>query len=340
MAQTMRVMELAGGFGLDKLALAERPMPMPGPGQVLVRIKAAALNYRDLLLVQGLYNPKQKLPIVPLSDGAGEVVSVGAGVRRFKPGDRVVASFFQDWLAGPPTQEGFASSLGGAQDGVLAEYRCFAEHGLLPIPGYLSDEQAASLPCAAVTAWSAIVGQGRIRPGATVLVQGTGGVALFALQFARLAGAEVVATSSSDEKLKRVKALGAQHLINYRSTPEWGRAARALTDGRGVDQVIEVGGAGTLNQSIRAIRVGGTISMIGVLSGPAHDLLIPLVVMQNLRLQGVTVGSVQDFEQMLAAMQLHRMQPVIDRVFALDETRAAFDHMAAGRHFGKIVIRL
>ncbi|HYM30356.1 MAG TPA: NAD(P)-dependent alcohol dehydrogenase [Candidatus Cybelea sp.] len=340
MPQTMQVMELSGGFGLANLKPATRDVPAPGAGQVLVRMRAASLNYRDTLVVQGGYGSRQRKSLVPLSDGAGEVAALGSGVTRFKVGARVVASFFQGWISGEPTQEKFASSLGGGLDGVLAEYCVFDAEGLVPTPGYLSDEEAACVPCAGLTAWSAVVTQGDVRPGQVVLVQGTGGVSLFALQFAKLCGAEVIATSSSDEKLARSKALGADHLINYKTTPEWGKAARAITKGRGVDHVVEVGGAGTLKESIRAVKIGGTISMIGVLAGPANDLPVPLIVMQNLRLQGVTVGSREGLEAMLTAMTRHGTKPVVDRVFPMKEAHAAFEHMTAARHIGKIVVRI
>jgi len=338
---TMRAVELSGGFGLENLRLVERPKPAPGPGEVLVRMKAATLNYRDWLLVEGSYNPKQTLPLVPLSDGAGVVESVGAGVRAWKPGDRAVASFFQGWLGGEPTREALQSSLGGWTDGVLAEYRVFAEAGLLPVPPHLEDAEAAALPCAGLTAWSAVVTLGGVRPGDVVLVQGTGGVALFALQFARLAGAEVIVTSSSDAKLRRARELGAGHAINYRAEPEWGRVARDITGGRGVDLVVEVGGAGTLMQSIRATRVGGTIAMIGVLSSAEPgDLRLPLVVMQQLRLQGVTVGSRQGFEAMLRAVAASGLRPVMDRRFRVEDVRAAYEHLAAAAHMGKVAIAI
>lgn len=335
----MKAVTLAD-FGLEALTLTERPQPEPGPGEVLVRVRAASLNYRDLLVAQGLYGGKPRFPLVPLSDAAGEVAALGPGVSRFQPGQRVTANFFQGWLSGEPSAEKFGTSLGARNDGVLAEYRCFPEDGLVATPGHLDDAGAASLPCAGLTAWSAVIGQGAVKPGEVVLVQGTGGVSLFALQFAKMAGAEVIATSSSDEKLARAAALGADYGINYRSTPEWGKAARALLGGRGVDHIVEVGGAGTLNQSIRTVREGGTISMIGVLSGPAHEFTIPLVVMRNIRLQGVTVGSREAMEAMLRAVALRRMQPVVDRVFPLAEARAAYEHLAAGRHFGKVVIAL
>jgi NADPH:quinone reductase-like Zn-dependent oxidoreductase len=336
----MRVWELSGGFGLDNLRLAERPRPEPGPGQALVRLTAASLNFRDLLLVLGTYNPKERLPIVPLADGAGVVEAVGAGVTRVRPGDRVVANFFQGWIGGEPSAEKFATSMGGfGVDGVAMEYRLFDEQGLVPIPPSLSDEAAAALPCAGLTAWSAVVTLGRVAPGDMVLVQGTGGVSLFALQFARLAGASVIVTSSSDEKLERARSLGADHGINYRREPDWGRAARVLTGGRGVDHVIEVGGAGTLAQSVRATRVGGRIALIGVLAGARHELNLPLIVMQQIRLEGVTVGSREGFEAMLRAIAAAKLQPVIDRTFAFDDAPAAFRHMQAGAHFGKICLR-
>lgn len=328
--------------GLDNLVIEERDEPTPGPGEVLVRIRACSINYRDLLTVNAGYGSRQKSnDLVPLSDGAGEVTAVGDGVAKFKPGDRVTASFFQSWIAGGPTEERFAGNLGGALDGVLQEYRVFPEHGLVRTPDSLTDQEAACLPCAGLTAWSAVITQGQVQPGDIVLTQGTGGVSLFALQFAKLAGAQVIATSSSDAKLEKVKALGADRVINYKSDPDWGKTARALTGGRGVDHVVEVGGAGTLKQSMRAVRGGGAISMIGVLSGAgASDLNVALVVMSNTRLQGVTVGSREMLEDMARAMDLHGTKPVIDQAFPMANIRDAFAHMQAGAHFGKIVIDL
>lgn len=315
-------------------------MPQPGPGQVRVRTTAATLNYRDLLVVEGQYNPKLRLPLIPVSDGAGVVDALGDGATRFKPGDRVVGAFFQGWLEGEPSTEKLATGLGANLDGVLCEYRVFNEAGLLPVPDYLSDAEAAALPCAGVTAWSAIVILGRVRPGDVVVVQGTGGVALFALQFAKLVGATVILTSSDDAKLVRGRALGADHLVNYRTEPDWSRPVRALTDGRGADLIVEIGGAGTLAQSIRAVRVGGTLAMIGVVAGAAASAVpLPLVVMRQVRMQGVTLGSRADFEAMLRACAAARLRPVLDeRRFAFEEAPAAFAHMAAGAHFGKIVI--
>lgn len=335
----MRAIELQS-FSVDALRMAERPDPVPQAGEVLVAVKAVSLNFRDWLMSQGIYNPKQKLPLIPVSDGAGEVIAVGTGVTGFTPGDRVLGHFFPNWLAGEPSVEKFSVSMGGPHDGWLCERRVYSADALAHIPAHLSYAEAAALPCAALTAWSAIVTLGKVQPGERVLIQGTGGVALFALQFAKLAGAEVIMTSSSDEKLARVKAMGADHLINYKADPQWGRTARALTGGAGLDHIVELGGAGTLLQSIRAIRPGGFIAMIGVLSGPSNDLQIPLVVMQQVRLQGVTVGSKEGLDAMLRAMTLAGTKPVLDQMFEFSEAgvRAAFSHMGGGSHFGKIVI--
>lgn len=341
---TMRAWVLDGGFGLDHLQPVERPVPVPGPGQVLVRITAASLNFRDLLMVQGIYNPRQALPIVPGSDAAGVVAGIGPGVAGFAPGDRVVGAFFPDWPAGRPSALRLSHSFGAfGHDGVLCDYRLFEAGGLLRIPDALTDAEAACLPCAGVTAWSAVVKFGRTRPGDTLLVQGTGGVALFALQFAKAAGARVVVTSSSDDKLARALALGADHGINYRTTPDWGKAAVAWVRqhdaaAEGLDHIVELGGADTLERSLRAVRVGGTLSLIGVLGGPMPQINLPLVVMRQVRLQGVTVGAVEDLRDMLAGMAAGGIRPAIDRAFAMDQVPDAFAHMAAGGHFGKIVV--
>ncbi len=264
----MKVYEVRGKFGLESLVGAERPRPQPGPHEVLVRVKAVSLNYRDLLVVKGAYNPKMPLPRVPCSDAAGEVAAVGDKVTRLRAGQRVAGLFMPAWQSGEVTDDKARSALGGAVDGVLAEYVLLPADGVVAVPEHLSDEEAATLPCAAVTAWHALVTEGAVKPGDTVLVQGTGGVSLFALQFAHLAGATVIATSSRDDKLERARALGASAGINYKTTPEWGDRARELSGG-GVDHVVEVGGAGTLAQSLRAVRMGGRVSLIGVLSGGA-----------------------------------------------------------------------
>lgn len=306
-------------------------------------MRAASLNYRDYLTAIGTYNPRQPLPLVLGSDGAGEVVAIGEGVSRFNVGDRVMSIFAQDWISGKPTTSNIRSTLGGPRDGVLAEYVVFPEHAVVPIPGHLSFEEAATLPCAAVTAYSALT-QCAVGPGQTVLVQGTGGVSLFALSFAKLFGATVIVTSKSDDKLARAKALGADHGINYVTTPEWGKAARGLASNEGVDIVIEVGGAGTLAQSVRATRPGGNVALIGVLAGSDDTKSVTgaltTALMTNIRIQGVFVGSRATSEAMCTTITSARMKPVISDTFALEETQSALAHMAAGAHFGKIVIRI
>lgn len=334
----MRVFEIQEKFGLESLKMASRPEPKPAAGQVVVRVRAASLNYRDLLTVTGAYNPRQPLPLIPLSDGAGEVVEVGEGVSRFRVGERVAGIFAQKWLGGRPTKARLATTLGGPLDGMLAEYVCLHEDGLVRLPDYLSYEEAATLPCAAVTAWSALVTHGKLRAGQTVLVQGTGGVSIFALQIARMMGAQVLVISSSDEKLERARALGATGLINYNATPNWDKRVRELTGGEGVDHVLEVGGAGTFEKSVKAVKFAGHISVIGILSGTAAQVnLIPLL-MQNVTAQGIIVGSRDAFEEMNAAFDQNRIRPVIDKVFPFEESRAALEYMASGKHFGKICV--
>jgi len=332
----VRAVEIRG-FSLDQMAIVERPDPAPGPGQALVRLRAASLNFRDLLTVQGKYNPKLKLPLIPCSDGAGEVVAIGDGVTRVRPGDRVCAIFAQRWIAGEPTRERLRSTLGGPLDGTLTELAVFDQEGLVKVPDHLTDEEAATLPCAAVTAWTALQG---ITAGDTVLLQGTGGVSIFALQLARLLGARVIITSSSDEKLARARELGAAEGINYRETPDWAARVKELAGGAGVDLVVEVGGAGTLKQSLQSVRMGGTIALLGVLAGNTAEISLPLIFMQNVRVQGILVGPRESFEAMNRAIALHQLHPVIDRVFPLEDVRAAFEHMGAGGHFGKIVVRI
>ena len=336
----MKCYEIREPNGVDGLALVDKPVPKPGAGEVLVRLRAATLNYRDLLTVKGGYGSRQKFPLVPVSDGAGVIETIGADVREFATGDRVIGSFFQSWLGGGPSEAKMSAALGGSVDGVLTEYRVFPSRALVKTPEHLSDIEAASLPCAGLTAWSAVVKLGSVKPGQTVLVQGTGGVSLFALQFAKMCGARVIATSSSDAKIDRLKMLGADLTLNYRSTPDWGKKAREWSR-HGVDLVVEVGGVGTLNESIRATRIGGTIAFIGVLAGPPPaELRLPLMVMQQQRLQGVTVGSVEDLQALADAITVARMKPVIDKTFSFDQAKEAFAHMASGAHFGKVAIAI
>ena len=335
----MRVYEIQE-FGIDNLAQVGREKPKAGLGQIVFKVKAASLNYRDLMTVTGRYNPKMALPRVPLSDGAGEVVEVGEGVTRVKAGDRVAAAFFPKWIDGSITPEFAKSALGGVVDGTLAEYVAINAEGVVHIPEHLSFEEAATLPCAAVTAWNSLVVAGKLKAGDTVLVQGTGGVSIFGLQFAKVFGARVIATSSSDEKLKRVRELGADETINYKETTDWDQRVLELTDGRGVDHVVEVGGAGTLNRSINAIRPGGgTIGMIGVLTGRSGEINTGAILMKGVRLQGIYVGSRKMFEDMNQAIEVSKMKPVVDRVFSFGEAREALKFMESGSHFGKIVIK-
>lgn len=326
-------------FGIDGLSLAERDTPRPGAGQVLVRMRAFSLNYRDLMLVKGQYNPRLRFPFAPLSDGAGEVAEVGAGVTRVKVGDRVAGCFMQRWNAGEVTEAAAKSSLGGAIPGVAAEAVVLEEEGVVSLPQHLSFEEGATLPCAALTAWHALITEGQIKAGDVVLTQGTGGVSLFALQFARLCGARVIATSSSDEKLARVLKLGASDGINYRTSDAWDDKVRDLTGGTGCDHVVEVGGAGTLGKSLRAVRMGGRISLIGVLAGGAGTVNPLPILMKSVRVQGIFVGSREMFEAMNRAIALHQLRPVIDRAFAFAELPQALAHMESGSHFGKIVVR-
>ncbi|HEY9783372.1 MAG TPA: NAD(P)-dependent alcohol dehydrogenase [Leptolyngbyaceae cyanobacterium] len=335
----MKAFEIQNKFGLDSLTLTERPDPKPSYGQVLIKLRSLSLNYRDLMVVKGLYNPKLPLPLIPFSDGVGEVVAVGEGVTRVKSGDRVAGIFFQKWLAGELTAEKAESALGGAIEGMLAEYVVLHEDGVVRVPEHLTDEEAASLPCAAVTAWNALFTSGGLKAGDTVLIQGTGGVSIFALQFALLAGARVIATSSSDEKLERVLQLGASDGINYKQTPDWSKKVRELTAGDGVDYVVEVGGAGTLSESLRAVRYGGQISLIGVLTGGSAEINTASILMKNVKVQGIYVGSREMFEAMNSAIALHKLHPVCDRVFPFHEAPEALKYMETGSHFGKICIR-
>lgn len=328
-------------IGLDNLKLVERPMPRPGSGEILVRLRAASLNYRDLIAAGGGYGSMQKqASLIPLSDGAGEVVELGAGVSDWKVGDRVVSCFCPDWQAGPARPGCFDTDLGARCDGVAVELRVFRHDAVVAIPDDLSFRDASALPCAAATAWNALIELGGIGPGQTVLTQGTGGVALFAVQIARLAGAEVYALSSTGEKLERLRALGATHVLNYREDPEWGKTVVRLSGGRGVDHVVETGGGETFRQSLRAVRIGGMISAIGVLGGARAELNIPVAIIQNARIQGISPGSRAMLRDLIAAVAQHRLRPVIDRVFPLAELRAALEHLRARQHIGKVCVEI
>ncbi len=338
-AEKSKCYEIREAGSIDSLQAAQRPIRAPGAGEVLLRVHAASLNYRDLLIAQGRYGRGLKLPVVPLSDGAGEVVETGAGVTRVKAGDRVAGIFMQRWISGEAAPEYTGSALGGAIDGMLAEYVTLNQEGLVQIPEHLSYEEASTLPCAGVTAWNALTNS-RLLPGTTVLAQGTGGVSIFALQFARLAGARVIITSSSDEKLRRAAELGASDGVNYKAIPEWDRRVLELTGGAGVDHIIEVGGPGTLARSMNAARIGGRISLIGLLSGTKTDVNPMPILGRQIELHGVFVGSRAMFESMNRAITLQKMRPVVSKTFAFSEAREALRYLESGSHFGKVVVRI
>ncbi len=325
--------------GIDTLEAREAEKPVPGRGQILVRMCAASLNYRDQNVAAGRA-ARGSLPenLIPLSDGAGEVEAIGPDVTRVKPGDRVAGLFMQSWLGGDMEPYHVESSRGGAIDGVLAEYVIFEQDGVVQIPAHLSFEEASTLPCAGVTAWNALYAGRPLRVGETVLVLGTGGVSIFALQFAKAAGARVIATSSSDEKMEKARALGADDTVNYKRHPEWHERVLELTGGRGVDHVVEVGGAGTLGRSVEAARIGGQVHLIGVLTG--GEINPTPILRRNTILRGIYVGSRQMFDAMNAAISSHRLRPAIDRVFPFDEAREAYRYMKSQQHVGKVVIRI
>jgi NADPH:quinone reductase-like Zn-dependent oxidoreductase len=325
-------------FGIDSLVLSEKSPSQPGPGQVLVRVHAISLNYRDLMVVKGLYNPRLVMPRVPCSDGAGEVIAVGTGVTQWKVGDRVAGIFMQNWQDGRHTAAKAKGALGGDIDGMLATEVVLAESGLVQIPDHLSYQEAATLPCAALTAWNALFKATNTQPGDTVLIQGTGGVSIFALQFAKTAGARVLGISSSDQKLERAKTLGLDAGLNYRTNPDWEKWALDQTGGAGVDLVVEVGGSGTLPRAIRAARPEGTVAQIGVLSGVAEAVDVRPILSRQIRIQGVYVGSRADFVAMNKAVAQAKLKPVVDSVFTFAEAPAALRRMEGAGHFGKIVI--
>ena len=334
----MKLYELQPRSGLDSITPAQRPDPRPGPGEVLLRMHAWSLNFRDLLVARGAYGAPPQAGLIPLSDGAGEVVEAGPGVTRVRPGDRVAGCFMQGWLAGEVSADYARTALGGAIDGMLTEYKVLSAEGVVKLPASLSYEEAATLPCAAVTAWNALVREARVKAGDVVVLQGTGGVSLFALQFAKLHGARCIITSSSDDKLALARGLGADELINYRKQPDWEKAVMALTGGRGADVVVEVGGAGTLETSLNAVRFGGIVTLIGVLTGTAGPIPTAAILRRHMRVQGIYVGSREMFDEMNRAIALHGLKPHIDRVFGFDDARAAYEHLAGATHAGKVVI--
>jgi NADPH:quinone reductase-like Zn-dependent oxidoreductase len=335
----MKAMQIEGEWGAEHIRRAERPEPKPGRGEVLLRMEAASLNYRDTVVVRRGYGRwTGELPLVPVSDGAGRVVATGDGVTRVKVGDLVCPIFCQGWLSGPFREWHRTGTLGGPRDGVMQEYMVLSEEGVVRAPRHLDAVGAAALPCAAVTAWNAVVHQGHVKAGDVVVVQGTGGVSLFALQFAKMLGARVIATSSSEAKLERARSLGADELINYKTTPEWARAVRDLTGGVGADIVVEV--AGTLDASVRAVRMSGTVALIGVLAGPSAPLGLGPVVTQNIRLQGISTGPRDLFEDMVRAIEQHRLVPAVhDELFAFEDVGRAIQDLPSGRHFGKVCCR-
>jgi NADPH:quinone reductase-like Zn-dependent oxidoreductase len=335
----MRAYSISSAGGPEELKLTELPEPAPQAGEVLVRIATVSLNARDLAILRGTYAFGVELPLVPCSDGAGEVIALGAGARRFKPGDRVAATYFPDWRRGEFGPQSVATTFGSGGTGMLAGQVVLPEEALVAVPAHLSFEEAACLPCAGVTAWHSVMAWRPTHSGETVLIQGSGGVSVFALQFARLAGARVIAISSSDAKCRRLRELGAEATVNYRSTPDWDKAVLDLTGREGVDLVVEVGGAGTLGRSLGALKLGGRIAVVGVLTGRGEINPMPIL-RKSADVYGIRVGSREMFEHMNAAMARHGLRPVIDRVFAFEEAPAAYAHLASGAHFGKVCIRV
>ncbi|MCA9643838.1 MAG: NAD(P)-dependent alcohol dehydrogenase [Polyangiaceae bacterium] len=327
-------------FGHAGLALGEHEAPRAGHGELVLQMLAASLNYRDLLMLKGKYDPRQKLPLIPLSDGVGRVIAIGEGVDGFSIGERVCPIFAQEWLAGEPTKARLRSTLGGPRHGTLCEQMRVPAGAVVRIPDSIPDAEAATLPCAGVTAYNALVTLGQLRGGDTVLVQGSGGVSVFALQIAKAMGATVIATTSSDEKAARLSELGADHVINYRTETRWGTKARSLAPGDGVDHVVEVGGSGTLEESLRAVRSGGHVAVIGILSGGKGEISLLPMLMNQVRLQGVMVGARETFEQFVRCVVANRIQPVVDEIMDFDAAPAAFKKLESGKHFGKVVIRI
>ena len=327
-------------FGITNLRLVSKSVPAPGPDEVIAKIRAVALNYRDVMVVEGAYNPKMRLPAIPFSDASGEVVEVGSGVSKWKVGDRVCSTVIPGWIDGEPSADKVRTAIGaGRASGVLTEFGLFHQDTLVKAPAHLSFVEASTLPCAALTAWHALVFSGELKAGDTVLTLGTGGVSIFALQFAKMLGAEVIITSSSDEKLERARQLGADHLINYRENPDWENKVIDLTNGRGVDHVIEVGGTATLTRSVKSVRNGGHVALIGALDMSGEFNPVPIF-MRNIRVQGIFVGSRSMFESMNSAIGHHELRPVVDRIFEFEQAAESMELMKSGSHFGKVVIEV
>lgn len=335
----MKAYEIQDDFGFENVRMVDREVPEPGPGEVRVDINAVSINYRDIMMIRGEYNPNQPLPLVPFCDASGTVEAVGSGVERFEEGDRVAPIFAQAWRDGDISHEMRKSTLGGPLDGTLREKAVFDEDGLVSVPDHLTDEEAATLTCAGVTAWNALTTGDSLKSGETVLLLGTGGVSMFSLQFAKTTGARTIITSSSDEKLEAVREMGADETINYEKNPDWDEAVMDLTDGEGADRVVEVGGAGTLQKSLDAAALAGHVSIIGVLSGVSGDLAVTSALMKGLTMQGILVGSRRDFEVMNRAIEENELRPHVDTVFDFDEAVEACRYQEAGKHMGKVVIR-
>ena len=336
----MRAWEIISPDGVDALNLAERPQPEPGPGQVAIKVHASSINYRDLTTIEDPVPRGLPFPTVPNSDAAGEVVAVGAGVTSLAPGDKVMSCCFEDWAGGPITQAAMNSALGGARQGVLAEHVVLDAGGVIATPAHLDFREAATLPCAGLTAWHALTRPAPVLPGETVLLLGTGGVSVFAQQFCNMMGARTIVTSSSDEKLARMRELGAADGVNYRTTPEWDARVLELTGGVGVDRVVEVGGPGTLQRSINAVCVGGAISLIGVLTGAGGEIVPTNLMRKSISLRGIYVGSYDMFAEMNRAISAHQLKPVVSETFAFDDAKSAYHRMRGAGHFGKMVIEV
>jgi NADPH:quinone reductase-like Zn-dependent oxidoreductase len=335
----MKAVELQG-FGIDNLQVVERVKPQPAAGQVLVQIKAVSLNYLDLALVQGSYNPSLAMPFTPGADGAGEIVATGAGVKQWQPGDQVIVHFTQNWLSGAITPDVVTAKVGSSIPGIFAEFVLLPAHGLVRAPVHMNSIEAATLPIAGLTAWAGLLVHGKLQVGQTVLTQGTGGVSIAALQLAKAAGARVIATSGSDDKLQKLKELGADEVINYKTTPDWDDRVLALTAGHGADVTIDVAGAASIAKSINAVKMNGTVGVIGFISGTSAHLSLINAIKKNVNVKGYQGGSRQDFENYVAALELHRIKPVIDQVFRIEQVQEAYRYLESGKHFGKIVVGL